>query len=199
MIMGEDYFDLEERLEDAKNFHGDLCAGITIGTRMTLLGLKAIGIEDPKGKNKKDFLAFVETYRCPADAVLAVAGCQPGKRTLRVLDYGKTAATFVNLKTGKAVRVSMNDREDDKSQEKTREMIEKDPHTKEWALRPVEELFDIREVSVEIRPEHLPGKPLRIVTCCVCGERVMDLRHVQKDGKFYCKPCAEGENYYRPL
>jgi len=53
MIMGEDYFDLEERLEDAKNFHGDLCAGITIGTRMTLLGLKAIGIEDPKGKIKK--------------------------------------------------------------------------------------------------------------------------------------------------
>jgi len=197
--MGEDFFDLEKRLEEASKFHGDLCAGITIGTRMTLLGLKAIGIEDPKGKDRKDFMAFVETYRCPADALLAVAGCQPGKRTLRILDYGKTAATFVNLRTGKAVRVSMNDKEEDKTQEKTREMIEADPHTKEWAMRPAEDLFDIREVKVEIKPEHLPGKPLSIVTCSVCGERVMDLREIRKNGKIYCRSCVDGERYYSPL
>jgi len=197
--MNEDYFDLDARLEDARKFHGDLCAGITVGTRMTLLGLKAIGIGDPKGKDRKDFMAFVESYRCPADAVLAVAGCQPGKRTLRVLDYGKTAATFVNLKTGKAVRVSMNEKDDDKTQEKTREMIEQNPHTKEWALQPAENLFDIREVKVDIKPEHLPGKPLRIVTCSVCGERVMDCREIRKDGKIYCRSCAGGESYYSPL
>ena len=34
----------------------------------------------------------------------AVTGASLGKRTLKFLDYGKLAATFLNVETGKAVR-----------------------------------------------------------------------------------------------
>jgi formylmethanofuran dehydrogenase subunit E len=132
--------------------------------------------------------------RCASDAILAVTGCHPGKRSLKILDYGKMAATFINLKTGKAVRVSAKNREGNKVV--TREEIEKSPHTKEYAMMPLEDLFETREVRVDLKPEDLPGKPLRIVTCEACGERVMDMREVQKDGKILCRPCAAGKNYY---
>jgi formylmethanofuran dehydrogenase subunit E len=105
--MSKDDLDFKKCLENAKAFHGDLCAGITIGTRMSILGLKTIGIDDPKGKNRKGIIVFVETDRCVTDAILVTTGCHPGKRTMKILDYGKMAATFVNLKTGKAVRVNV--------------------------------------------------------------------------------------------
>jgi formylmethanofuran dehydrogenase subunit E len=184
----------ETCLETAKAFHGDLCAGIILGTRMAMLGLKSLGIEDPKGADRKNLIVYVETDRCASDAILAVTGCHPGKRTMKILDHGKMAATFVNLKTGKAVRVSAKNR--DGNRVVTREEIEKSPHTEGYAMMPAEDLLDVRAVRVDVRPEDLPGKPQRIVTCVDCGERVMDLREVLKDGKTLCRACASGTNYY---
>jgi formylmethanofuran dehydrogenase subunit E len=100
--MDTDNLDLKMCLEDAKAFHGDLSAGITLGTRMSILGLKAIGINDPKVKDRKDIIVFAKTDRCATDALLITTGCHPDKRTMKIFDYGKMAATFVNLKTGKA-------------------------------------------------------------------------------------------------
>jgi formylmethanofuran dehydrogenase subunit E len=195
--MATDNLDLTQCLEEAKQFHGDLCAGIVLGTRMSILGLQAIGISDPKGKDRKDLIVFVETDRCATDAILATTGCHPGKRTMKILDYGKMAATFINLKTGKAVRVNPKNKDGDK--EKTREEIEQNPHTEEYIMMPAEGLFDIVEVSVNLKPEDMPGKPLHIVTCSSCGERIMDMREVLRDGKLLCKPCASNSHYYTPL
>lgn len=181
-------------LEAAKAFHGEVCAGIMLGTRMAILGLEAIGISDPMGADRKDLIVYVETDRCASDAILAITGCHPGKRTMKILDHGKMAATFVNLRTGKAVRVSEKNREGNRVV--TREEIEKSPHTREYAMQPAEELFEMREVHVDLKPEDLPGKPLKIVTCEACGERVMDLREVLKDGKTLCQACASGTTYF---
>jgi formylmethanofuran dehydrogenase subunit E len=193
--MSENKFDLEKLLEEAKEFHGDLCAGIALGTRMSVIGLTAIGIGDPKGKDRKNLIVYVETDRCASDAILSVTGCHPGKRSMKILDYGKMAATFINMETGKAVRVVAKDR--DKGKEYTPEMVEAEPHTVAYAMAPAEELFDMEEVTVDLKPEDLPGKPLRIVTCSSCGERVMDMREVVKEGSVLCRPCAEGARYYR--
>ncbi len=195
--MTTDKLDLTACLADAKAFHGGQCAGITLGTRMSIIGLKAIGIEDPKGEDRKDIVVFAETDRCVTDALLATTGCHPGKRTMKVLDYGKMAATFVNLKTGKAVRVNLKNKEGNTT--KTREEIEANPHTDEYVMAPEEDLFDVVEVSVDLKPEDLPGKPLHIVTCSSCGERIMDLREIEQNGKVLCKPCASGQNYYTVL
>jgi len=194
--MSESEQDLKKLLKEASAFHGHLCAGIVLGTRMSLLGLKAIEIDDPKGKDAKNLIVYVEMDRCASDAILSVTGCHPGKRSLKIFDYGKMAATFVNLKTGKAVRVAAKDKNEG-PREYTPEMIEQDPHTEKYAMAPAEELFEVKEVEVNLRPEDMPGKPLRIVTCDLCGERVMDMREVRRDGTVLCRPCAEGKRYYR--
>jgi len=134
--MSADNLDFETCLGEAKAFHGDLCAGITIGTRMSILGLQSIGIDDPKGKDRKNIIVFAETDRCVTDAILATTGCHPGKRTMKIFDYGKMAATFVNLKTGKAVRVFLKNKDGDKKL--TREEIEKSPHTNAFVMSPAE-------------------------------------------------------------
>lgn len=186
--------EFDECIAEAKAFHGEVCAGIILGTRMAILGLKAIGIENPKGENRKNLIVYVETDRCASDAILAVTGCHPGKRSMKILDHGKMAATFINLKTGKAVRVAAKNKDGNKVV--TREDIEKSPHNEAYAMMPSEDLFDIREVHVDLKPEDLPGKPLRIVTCEACGERIMDMREVEKNGRILCRPCAKGRNYY---
>jgi len=195
--MNTDHLDLRRCLREASRFHGDLCAGITLGTRMSIIGLKAIGIEDPMGKDRKNLMVFVEVDRCATDAILAVTGCHPGKRTMKILDYGKMAATFINLATGKAVRVVAKDKTIDPKKEYTREMIEQEPHTEKYAMMPAGELFELQEVEVDLRPEDMPGRPLSIVTCSACGERIMDMREIRENGRILCKPCAEGRTYWR--
>lgn len=187
--------DLKQCLKEAEAFHGHMCGGINIGTRMSILGMKLIGISDPKGKDKKDLMVFVEIDRCATDAILIATGCHPGKRTMKILDYGKMAATFINLKTGKAVRIAAKNNDGNKIV--TKEMMEQNPQTSEYfALKTDEELFDVEEVNIALKPEDLPGRPVRSVVCSVCGERIMDAREVIKDGNTFCRPCAENTTYY---
>src|SRR5215469_9404258 len=97
---------LDQYLDDAAVAHGHLCAGQVLGVRMAMLGLKKLGIDDPQGKDHKRIVTFVEIDRCATDAVMVVTGCRLGKRALKFRDFGKMAATFVDVTTGKAVRIS---------------------------------------------------------------------------------------------
>jgi len=195
--MKKDNLDLEKCLAEAKEFHGDACGGIQMGTRMAISGMRAIGILDPKGEDRKDLMVFVEIDRCPTDAIIAVTGCHPGKRTMKILDHGKMAATFINLKTNKAVRVSSNNRQGNEI--KTREMIENQPMTDDFAALSDDELFTVTEVNVFLKPEDMPGRPVRSIPCASCGERVLDMRDVEINGKYYCRTCAEKNSYYTTL
>ena len=95
----------EQLLEKSTKIHGHICAGQVIGVRMSIIGLREIGIDDPKAQ-RKEFYVLVEIDRCATDAIQSVTGCSLGKRSLKWLDYGIMAATFVNLKTGKAARIT---------------------------------------------------------------------------------------------
>src|SRR5579859_3757761 len=97
---------LDEYLEDAANAHGHLCAGQVLGVRLAMLGIGKLGIEDPHGKDRKRLVTFVEIDRCATDAVAVVTGCRLGKRALKFRDWGKVAATFVDVSTGKAIRIA---------------------------------------------------------------------------------------------
>src|SRR3990167_8841589 len=92
-------------LQESVQTHGHLCPGQVLGVRMSLLGLREIGICDPKGKDRKSIIVFVEMDRCATDAVQSITGCSLGRRTMKFVDYGKMATTFLNLKTGNAIRV----------------------------------------------------------------------------------------------
>lgn len=195
--------EFQSLLDEAVAFHGHLCGGQIIGVKMAMAGLREIGVVDPKGNERKDLVVFVEIDRCATDAIIAVTGCRPGRRSLKVLDHGKMAATFVNLKTGKAVRINTTAESRRKAEALgailTSAHGEKEAFCQALLLMREEELFTIREVSVNLRPEDLPGEPLGMVVCDACGENVLDLREVRRDGKILCRPCAAGRTYYRAM
>ncbi len=195
MVYSINAMDFESLLDESVKIHGHLCPGQMLGVKMSMLGLRKISIEDPKGKDKKNLIVFVEMDRCATDAVQSVTGCSLGRRTMKFMDYGKMAATFVNLKTGKAVRVIAKE----EAREKAREYFpEKDKYKAQleaYRVMTDEELFEMMDVNVQLRPEDMPGRPLMRVKCDVCGEYVQDMREVHRDGKVLCKPCAEGGYY----
>ena len=188
--MDTTYFGTYEALvEQAGKFHGDICHGIRIGTRMTMSGLRRIGITDPKGVDRKKIMVFVEIDRCTTDAIMALTGCRPGKRAMKIRDYGKMAATFINLETNKAVRVVV------KGNRKPGENT--NGEQPDFSALPEDELFNIRDVEVSLRPEDMPGKPLRRVPCGRCGETIMDGREVLSGEEVLCVPCSTATDYYR--
>ncbi len=192
-------FDFESLLQESARIHGHLCPGQVLGVKMSMLGLREIGIRDPKGKDRKSIIVFVEMDRCATDAVQSVTGCSLGHRTMKFMDYGKMAATFVNLRTGKAKRVIAKEESRRKAREYFPEIENKYAAQLEaYRIMPNEELFDVMKVHVKINPEDMPGRPLRRIKCESCGEYVQDLREVYQDGKILCRPCAQSGYYEHP-
>jgi len=188
--------DFESLLNESVKIHGHLCPGQVLGVKMSMLGLKNIGIEDPKGKDRKNLIVFVEMDRCATDAVQSVTGCSLGKRTMKFMDYGKMATTFVNLKTGRAVRVVAKEESRQKAKDYFPGIKNKyEAQLAAYKIMKDSELFDTMEVSIMIRPEDMPGRPLRRVRCSNCGEYVQDMREIHRDGNVFCRPCAEGGYY----
>ncbi len=190
---------LDEYLREAENAHGHLCAGQVLGVRLAMLGLEKLGIEDPRGKDRKRLVTFVEIDRCATDAIAVVTGCRLGKRALKFRDWGKMAATFVDVSTGKAIRIaakesskalarSMHPEIESKNQQQMlayREMPEDDLFTKQW-------------VKVELPAEEFPGYKGERIVCAECGEGINFRREVLRDGRVLCRACA-GERYYEAL
>ncbi len=189
-------FDFAKLLSESAKIHGHLCPGQVLGVKMSMLGLREIGISDPRGKDRKSLIVFVEMDRCATDAVQSVTGCSLGHRTMKFMDYGKMAATFLNLRTGRAVRVVAREDSRNKAKEHFPAIADKYAAQLEaYKVMSDEELFDIMQVKVTPRPEDMPGRPLRRVVCSRCGEYVQDMREIYREGKVLCKPCA-GEGYY---
>ncbi|HEV8523630.1 MAG TPA: FmdE family protein [Terriglobales bacterium] len=190
---------LDEYLKDAEQAHGHLCAGQVLGVRLAMLGLEKLGIDDPRGKDRKRLVTFVEIDRCATDAVAVVTGCRLGKRALKFRDWGKVAATFVDVTSGKAVRVAA--KESSKALARTMHPELADKNQQQMlAYREMGEadLFDVQWVAVELPPEEFPGYKGERVVCDECGEGINFRREVRKDGQVLCRACA-GETYYRPL
>lgn len=186
-------------LAESARIHGHLCPGQVLGVKMSILGLRKIGIDDPKGKDRKSIIVFVEMDRCATDAVQSVTGCSLGHRTMKFMDYGKMAATFVNIKTGKAVRVIAKEESRQKAKEYFPAIENKyEAQLEAYKIMSDEELFDVMDVRIELRPEDMPGRPLRRVKCDVCAEHIQDMREVFKGERVLCRACA-GAGYYTHL
>lgn len=188
----------EELLDRSTTIHGHICAGQVIGVRLAMIGLREIGIADPRGRERKDFYVLVEIDRCATDAIQTVTGCTLGKRSLKWLDYGIMAATFVNLKTGKAVRITALEeaREAAKNycpgiDDRYRQQLEA------YRVMPEAELFRIQPVTVKVPQQDMPGRPLKRVRCEACGDWIQDCRDVEQEGRTLCRPCAFGRYYER--
>ena len=185
-------------LERSVKIHGHLCPGQVLGVKMAMLGMEMIGLGAQEEGHAKDLIVYVEMDRCATDAIQSVTGCSLGHRTMKFLDYGKMAATFVNIETGAAVRIIAREDTREKAKELFPDMEDRyEAQIQTYILMPQEELFDTMTVHVVIPPEDMPGRPLRRIQCARCGEHVQDMREIYRDGKVLCKACAEG-TYYRP-
>jgi len=188
---------LAEYLDLAAVAHGHLCPGQVLGVRLAMLGLRELHIDDPVAERKR-LVTYVEIDRCVTDAVALVANCRLGKRALKFRDWGKVAATFVDLKTGRAVRIAAKESSKQAAREMFPEMDKEAGQQKAYAQLPDEILFDKRWVNVEVQPEDLPGFKCPRVVCAECGEGINFKREIVRDNRTLCRSCA-GDRYYTPL
>ncbi|HEY0365363.1 MAG TPA: FmdE family protein [Pyrinomonadaceae bacterium] len=191
---------VETLLKECERLHGHMCAGQLLGTRMALLGCRLLDIDDPRGADRKKLIVWVEIDRCMTDAISAVTGVRLGKRSLKYVDYGKVAATFLNTETKRAVRIVAlessralaDERYSDIADKRTRQF-------RTYSEATDDELFKTELVSLELSDFDAPGSPRSRVVCAVCEEGVNDGREViDANGDAICRGCHNG-SYYSKL
>ena len=188
-------------LKGSAKAHGHLCPGQVIGVRMAMLGCELIGLDDPQNIPQiKKIIVYVEIDRCATDAISYVTGVKLGRRSLKFVDNGIMAATFVNIENQKAFRIV--------STEESRDLainyavmhfpeIE-DSHQQQleaYKKMDIEELFNIKQVVVDIPLSDMPGPTNFKAECQNCGIIVRDKREVIKNSKILCRSCAFGSYY----
>jgi len=189
---------IQPLLEKSSRDHSHLCPRQILGVRMGLCGLKALGLSANQGS--KRLLVITETDGCFADGLTAATNCTVGHRTLRVEDYGKTAATFVDTQTGLAIRVApaLDIRE------RAYQYTPDDPRhyfaqMQAYQIMPDEEMFTVTEVHLVASIAEIVSRPGMRVNCDVCGEEIMNEREVHKNGQVLCKACALHAYYELPV
>jgi len=186
--------DLENLLKISSSSHGHLCPRQILGVRIGLAGMAALGFEEPPAG--KRLLVILETDGCFADGVIAATCCTVGHRTLRVEDYGKAAATFVDTATGQAVRVApaldIREQAGASEPEEPRHYF---AQMKAYRILPDDKLLTIGPVQLEPPLEQILSQPGIRVNCAVCGEEIINGREVERDGLCLCRACT-GQAYY---
>ncbi|MFL6254211.1 MAG: FmdE family protein [Pyrinomonadaceae bacterium] len=191
---------LDGLIDECGSLHGHICPGQVLGVRMAILGCQLVGIEDPRGVERKKLFVWVEIDRCVTDAITAVTGVRLGKRSLKFLDYGKVAATFLNLSENLAFRVL--------AKEESRELADtlfpaiadkKERQMLTYREADVSELFKVESVRVELDEFEMPGRPRRRIICAQCGEGINDGRDLSNAlNQRVCRSCAFG-GYYQTI
>lgn len=205
-------------LREAEIAHGHLCAGQILGVRLAMLGCRRLGVDDPKGADRKRLVTYIEIDRCATDAIAVVTGCRLGKRAIKFRDWGKMAATFVDLASPistltaplapqsdtpiyKAIRIAALE----SSRQRARDLyphVENKNQQQMLAYRelPDTDLFSEEWVAVPIHPREMPGYKSARITCSQCGEGINYDREIRQNEKILCEACAAPDTrYYQPL
>jgi len=180
--------------------HGHLCPGQVVGIRMAMLGCRLIGLDRPRSREQvKKLIVYVEMDRCAADALAHVTGVRLGRRSLKFVDYGIMAASFMNLENSKAYRVLSTEESRDLAflyapgiWPKSRQQIEA------YKRMPDSVLFRVQKVQIDLNEFDMPGPTRKMVQCSRCGQWVRDSREVIVEGQIRCKPCESGA-YFSPV
>ncbi len=186
--------DIQPLLEKSSRDHSHLCPRQILGVRLGLAGMNALGFDEPPAKKRS--LVIVESDGCFADGVIAATDCTVGHRTLRVEDYGKTAAVFVDTLTGQAVRVAPTL----DIRQKACVYVPGEPRRyfaqmQAYQIMPNDEMFTVTPVALNMPVEAIVSRPGVRVDCDVCGEEIINEREVKRDGLTLCRACAE-DGYY---
>jgi len=186
---------LEVLLQKSSESHTHLCPRQILGVRIGLAGLAALGFDKPP--SKKQLLAISETDGCFVSGLTAATGCTVAHRTLRVEDYGKVAVTFVDTRTGRAVRIApradIRKRAFVYAPDESRRYF---AQMRAYQVMPEDELLAFQEIILAVSIKQVISRPGVRVNCDVCGEEVINNREILRDGSTLCRPCA-GDGCYR--
>ena len=189
---------IQHLLDVSARDHSHLCPRQILGVRIGLAGITALGFDEPP--TGKRLLTITETDGCFADGVSASTNCSVGHRTLRVEDYGKAAAVFVDVNTGRAVRVApvldIRQRAYKFAPGESRHYF---AQMQAYQIMPDEEIFTIIEVQLVTCVEDIVSRPGVRVDCDVCGEEIMNEREVKQNGLTLCRACAGNSYYHTPV
>lgn len=185
---------LESILYESAKHHKHLCPRQVLGARMSLLAGEVLGLQLPR--RDKRMLVMAETDGCTVDRIIAATGCHVGGRTLRVLDFGKVAATFVDTATEDAIRIVPS------GQSRSLALNQAPYARNDWEamllgyqVMPVEDLFSIQHVLLKSSLADIISKPSMKAQCEACSEEIINGRQVLLDGTILCRSCA-GQKYY---
>lgn len=186
--------DLQQFLEDSSRHHNHLCPRQILGVRLGLMGIRQLQLEPNRGS--KRLLIISETDGCFVDGIIAATGCTVGHRTLRIEDYGKTAATFVDTKTGRAVRVAPTL----DIRERTYAFVPGESRhysaqMQAYQVMPEDVMFTAQAVILNVSIEQIVSRPGQRLECDVCGEEIMNEREIHENGLTLCVTCAHGGYY----
>ncbi len=189
--------DLDRYLRQTAALHKHLCPRQALGVRMGLHAACLLNLDLPQ--EDKRLFVFVETDGCFADGVSVATGCWLGRRTMRLVDYGKAAATFVDTRTGRTIRIAPH------PQARTCAARYAPDAPDAWhaqlsayQVMPDEELLQLQGVQLTVDMGAIISSPGLRVKCGCCGEEVMNGREVTRDGEAVCRACARQDTYYSP-
>lgn len=193
---------LPQLLARSAERHHHLCPRQVLGVRLGLGGLIALGLLTadatlPFCNNDKRLLTIVETDGCGADGIAVATDSFVGRRTLRVEDYGKVAATLIDTHTGLAVRVAPTAVSRTLAQDYAPNQPDRwHQYLIGYQRIPNEQLVAIQPVTLHRSLAEILSEPGRRTICQQCQEEVMNEREVVgEDGRILCQTCA-GNSYY---
>jgi formylmethanofuran dehydrogenase subunit E len=186
--------DIKAFLDIASSDHKHLCPRQVLGVRIALKGMAALDMD--ASSQPKHLLVISEADGCFVDGVIAVTQCTVGHRTLRLEDYGKIAATFVNTQTGRAIRVApaldVRERANEYAPQEPRHYF---AQLQAYQIMPDEVMLTVQDVILNTPVAQIISRSGTRVNCDRCGEEIVNERYVVVDGKHCCISCAEGGYY----
>ncbi len=192
--------DFESLLGGSASAHGHLCPGQVVGVRMAMLGCRLIGLDSPRRLPQiKKLIVYVEIDRCATDAISHVTGVKLGRRSLKFVDNGIMAATFVNLESGQAFRIVATESARDLAHAYAPGVDDvRVQQIEAYSTMPDDLLFKVMPVQVDVPVHDMPGPSRFKIRCEACGAMVRDKKEVMHNDQVLCRPCAQG-SYYRPV
>lgn len=190
---------LIDLLKASAALHRHLCPRQVLGVRMGLFAGELLGLEVPQAPSSKRLLAIVETDGCAADGIAVATNCWVGRRTMRLEDYGKVTATFVDTHTEQALRLVPRPEARERAGAWATEANNKwEAQLLGYQRLPASDLFAIQRVQLKTPIEKIVSQAGRKTRCEICGEEVLNEREVVQAGNVLCRACA-GHAYYRLL
>ena len=184
-----------ELLEQTAALHRHLCPRQVLGVRMGMLAGERLGVDLPQ--SDKRVFVFMETDGCTCDGVAVATGARVGRRTMRMMDFGKVAATFVDTITGEAVRICPH------PASRSRAVAAAPGAPDRWHAQllgyqrlPAEEILVAEPVDLTVDLAAIISRNGLRTACAVCGEEISNGREVMRRGRTICRACA-GEAYHR--